>query len=64
MQALETCLVIFHFSFPYVSLNIINVLLCVTGLVEEVSILRSDMGALYTAEHWKYLQGESISYSE
>ncbi|XP_077759397.1 uncharacterized protein LOC144317207 isoform X4 [Canis aureus] len=26
------------------------------GLVEEVSILRSDTVALYTAEHWKYLQ--------
>ncbi|XP_035584228.1 uncharacterized protein LOC113926968 [Zalophus californianus] len=26
------------------------------GLVEEVSILRSDTGVLYTAKHWQYLQ--------
>ncbi|VCX41137.1 unnamed protein product [Gulo gulo] len=37
-------------------LNIINVLLFVTGLIEQVTILGSDIGTLYTAEHWKYLR--------
>lgn len=62
MQVPVTCLVV-HSS-PYMPLNIINVLLFFTGLIEQVTTLGSDTGTLHTAEHWKYLQGESISYLE